>query len=145
MASQLLDKMKTIVINGKEAILGRMGSYAAKELLKGNTVFIINSEDVIISGKRGLIVERIKEKRRMGSGGSLKGPKIIRQSDRLLKRMIRGMLPWDRTKGREAYKRLRCYIKNGDLSDEQIKDAKEFNHKKPLKYTTVKEVSRLLK
>ncbi len=145
MDSQLLNKMKTIIIDGKGLILGRIGSYAAKELLKGNTIFIINSEDVIISGKKELIVERIKEKRRMGSGGSLKGPKIIRQSDRLLKRMIRGMLPWDRTKGREAYKRLRCYVKNGEFNEEQLKNVKKFEHKKPLKYTTIKEVSRLLK
>jgi len=137
--------MKKIIINGENAILGRLGSYAAKELLKGNTVSIINSESVMISGKKALIVERIKEKRRMGQGGSIKGPKYIRQSDRLLKRMIRGMLPWDKPKGREAHKRLRCYIKNGDLSEDQIKEAKVFNHRKPQKYTIMKEVSEALK
>ena len=136
--------MKTIVLNGKEAILGRLGSYAAKELLKGNSVLIINSEEVIISGKKQLIVEKIKTKRKMGSGGSLKGPTYIRQSDRLLKRMIRGMLPWDRPKGRAAYKRLLCYVKNGNLTDEQLKNVIEFKHQKPLKYTTIKEVVRQL-
>jgi large subunit ribosomal protein L13 len=137
--------MKTIVVDGKDAILGRLGSFVAKELLKGNTVFVINSESVVISGKKALIVERIKEKRRMGSGGSIKGPKYIRQSDRLLKRMIRGMLPWDRTKGREAHKRLRCYVKNGDLTEEQLKTAQKFEHRAPLKYTTLKEVTEALK
>ena len=137
--------MKNIILNGENAILGRLGSNAAKELLKGNTVSIINSELVVISGKKALIVERIKEKRRMGQGGSIKGPKYIRKSDRLLKRMIRGMLPWDKPKGREAYKRLKCYIKNGDLSEDQIKASKKFDHKKPQKYTTMKEVSEALK
>lgn len=137
--------MSKIIIDGKEAILGRLGSYVAKELLKGNSVIVINSEEVIISGKRELIVERIKEKRRMGSGGSLKGPTYIRKSDRLLKRMIRGMLPWDRTKGREAYKRLICYTGKGNLKESELKDIKTFEYKKPMKYVTMKEIVRLLK
>jgi large subunit ribosomal protein L13 len=102
--------MKKIIIDGENAVLGRLGSYAAKELLKGNSVEIINSEKVIISGSKDNFVERIKKLRRMGSGGSMKGPRYIRKSDRLLKRIIRGMLPWDRQKGRDAYKRLKCYI-----------------------------------
>ncbi len=134
--------MEHILVDGKGAILGRLGSYVAKELLKGNQISVINSEEVVISGKRNAIVERINEKRRMGRGGSLKGPTYIRQSDRLLKRMIRGMLPWDRTKGREAYKRLKCYIGEEKIETDQTKT---FDHNRPLKFTTMKEVVRGLK
>lgn len=137
--------MKQIVVNVENAILGRAGSYIAKELLKGNSVFVINSEKIMISGEKSIIVNRILQKRRMGNGGSLNGPLYIRQSDRLLKRMLRGMLPWDKPKGRNAYKRLRCYIGNGDLTDEQLKNVFNLQNNKPSKYTTMKEVVEALR
>ena len=137
--------MKSIVIDGKGCVLGRLGSYAAKELLKGNSVSIINAESVIVSGKKEIVAEKIKKKRAMGGGGSLKGPKYLRQEDRLLKRMIRGMLPWEKSKGREAFKRLRCYKGNGDYKEESLKDVKKLNHPKPMKYATMTEVVGVLK
>jgi len=137
--------MKTIIYSGDGAILGRLGTEVAKDLLKGHSVNVIHSEKVIISGKKDLIVEEVKQKRKMGSGGSMKGPKFIKQSDRLLKRMIRGMLPWEKTKGREAYKRLKCFVGDGKLSDEELKGVKKLSHKKPLKYTTISEIVGALK
>jgi large subunit ribosomal protein L13 len=136
--------MKTVIFNGKNAVLGRLGAQVSKELLKGNSVLVINSEQVVTSGKKEQIVER-KQKRRMGAGGSLKGPTYIRQSDRLLKRMIRGMLPWEKTKGREAYKRLKCFVGNGDLSEDELKEVKEIKVSKPQKVVTMKEIVGALK
>ncbi|MGK0208782.1 MAG: large subunit ribosomal protein L13 [Patescibacteria group bacterium] len=136
--------MKTFIYDGNGAVMGRLASQVAKDLLKGNEVFVVNSEAVVISGKKELIVERILEKRRMGSGGSLKGPTYIRQSDRLLKRMIRGMLPWDRTKGREAYKRLRCFVGNGELTQEQAKNATKLDHNIPEKHVSMHDIVRSL-
>ncbi|MFA5484642.1 MAG: 50S ribosomal protein L13 [Candidatus Pacearchaeota archaeon] len=132
--------MVKIIVNGKDAILGRMGSYVSKELLKGNSIDIINSEEVVISGKKEYMIEKIKRKRRMGQGSSLKGPRYIRREDMLLKRMIRGMLPWDRQKGRDAYKRLRCYIGDNNLTEEQKKKTKNFEHHLPLNHYKLKEV-----
>jgi large subunit ribosomal protein L13 len=136
--------MAKIIVDGKDAILGRLGSFVAKELLKGNSVDVINSEEVIISGSKEFVVKKIQLKRDMGRGSSLKGPKYIRQADRLLKRMIRGMLPWDRAKGREAHKRLRCYIGEGEVKKED-QEVKKMDHKRPIRYSTIKEVARALK
>jgi large subunit ribosomal protein L13 len=61
-----------------------------------------------------------------------------------MKRMIRGMLPWDRTRGREAYKRLRCYLGNGDLTEEEVKLAKSIEVKMPIKYIQLKELGELI-
>ena len=55
------------------------------------------------------------------------------------------MLPWDRTKGREAYKKLRCYVGSGSLDEKMLANPKKFNHKKPFKYTTMKEVVEALR
>lgn len=137
--------MKTIIYDGNNAILGRLGTNVAKDLLKGNKVYVINSENVIVSGSKEYIVDKIKRKRKMGSGGSLKGPTYIRQTDRLLKRMIRGMLPWDKPKGREAYKRLRCFNGNGNLIENELKEIKSFKSTKPFKYVSMKEIVEALK
>jgi len=123
-----------IVYDGDGARVGRIGSVVAKELLKGKEVFVINSENAVVSGSKKRIIEKIQAKRAMGRGGSMKGPKISKLSDRLLKRMIRGMLPWDRTRGREAFKRLRCFVGNGGLKEEDLKEVKKFNSKMPLKF-----------
>ena len=137
--------MARIIVEGENAILGRLGTFVAKELLKGNEVVVVNSEKVIVSGKKEVVVEKIRQKQQMGRGGSMKGPKYPKVADRLLKRMIRGMLPWDRTKGREAYKRLRCFIGPGNLKEEELKNAKKLNHKKLYKSATMAEIVQRLK
>ncbi|MFH0712216.1 MAG: 50S ribosomal protein L13 [archaeon] len=137
--------MIKIIYDGEGCVFGRLASVVAKDLLKGDFVDVINCERVVISGDKKLFVEKILAKRRMGSGGSLKGPKYIRQSDRLVKRMIRGMLPWDRARGRGAFKRLRCYVGDGGLKDEDLKNIVKLSHKKPMKYFAIKEAMELLK
>jgi len=136
--------MEKIIIDARGAIFGRMASYVSRELLKGKSVDIFNCGEIIISGSKNVVVEKINAKRRMGSGGSMKGPKYILQEDLLIKRMIRGMLPWDRPRGRDAYRRLRCYV--GDV-EEKSKENKvvTFEHKKPLKYSTIKKIVVALK
>ena len=98
------------VIDGKNAVMGRLASYAAKEALKGEEVVILNCQDVIITGTRSNILSKFqKERGKMGHG--MRGPKHIKTSERMVKRVIRGMLPghkWGR--GREAYARIKCYV-----------------------------------
>ena len=136
-----------VYFDAEGAIVGRLGSYAAKELLKGKEVVIINSEKAIISGDRTVIVGQIRNVRKMGEGSSsMKGPKISRSPDRLLKRMIRGMMPRKKARGREAYKRLRCYVGLGigKVKQEDLKLIKKIEYKKPIKSSTIKEIAKLL-
>jgi len=133
--------MAKLIYDGKDAVFGRLASVAAKELLKGNFVDIINCDDIIISGDKKILAKKILAKREMGSGGSMKGPKYPRVADRLVKRMIRGMLPRDRERGREAFKRLKCYVG----SPEDVKDVIKLEYKKPMKFSTIKEIVGLLK
>ena len=135
-----------IVYDGEDVIFGRLASKVAKDLLKGNSVDVLNCEKIIVSGDKKLLVKKILARREMGSGGSMKGPKYPRVADRLVKRMIRGMLPWDRMKGREAFRNLRVYtsdVKNQEsgINGEVVK----LNHKKPMKFSSVAEIVRLLK
>ena len=125
------------------AILGRLGSIVCRELLKGKEVVVINAEKVIISGNRDGILSEILWWKDLGGKG-LKGPRVSKVADRLMKRMIRGMLPWNRTRGREAYDRLRCYIGNGPLKQEELKHVKKIEIKKPLNFVVLGDICKSL-
>ncbi|HUW43395.1 MAG TPA: 50S ribosomal protein L13 [Bacillota bacterium] len=98
------------IIDGKNAVLGRLASYVAKEALKGEEIVILNSDKVIITGNRKNIEEHFEEKRsKIGSGQ--KGPKVSRNTERIVKRAIRGMLPnFRKGRGKIAYRKIKCYV-----------------------------------
>jgi large subunit ribosomal protein L13 len=98
-----------IVIDGKNATMGRLASYVAKQALKGEEIAIINCKEIIITGNKQNILKELLEKRgRVGSGQ--KGPKVSRDPEKMIKRVIRGMLPNHREgRGKEALKRIKCY------------------------------------
>ena len=97
------------IIDGKNAILGRLASYSAKEALKGEEISIVNCGQIVITGNRRDILEEFESKRKR-VGSTQKGPKVSRQSEKIVKRMIRGMLPnYRKGRGREALNRIKCY------------------------------------
>jgi large subunit ribosomal protein L13 len=96
------------VIDGEGLILGRMASEVAKRLLEGETIDIVNAEKVVVSGNRHMILQR--EEEFLNVGGFQRGPVHYRQPHRIVRRTIRGMLPYRKSHGREAYRRLRVYI-----------------------------------
>ena len=137
--------MNKLIFDGEGAVFGRLASSAAKDLLNGDSVDVINCEGIIVSGDKKLFAKKILTKGEMGRGGSLKGPKYPRVADKLVKRMIRGMLPRTKARGREAFKRLKCYEGNGPFEAEDLKDARSFEHQKPMEYSTIKEIVEILK
>jgi large subunit ribosomal protein L13 len=98
----------SIIIDGKGLILGRMASIVAKRLLQGESIIILNAEKAAISGKRLQIVKDTKTFLEVGH--PRKGPLHPRRPDRVVRRTIRGMLPYRKPKGKQAYKRLRVYL-----------------------------------
>ena len=97
------------IIDGNDAVLGRLASYAAKESLKGEEIAIVNCSEIIITGNRKRIEEEFLEKRsRFGS--SQKGPIHSRKTEKIVKRTIRGMLPnYREGRGRETWKKIKYY------------------------------------
>jgi len=100
--------MSGIIINAENAVLGRLASYVAKQALLGKKIVIVNSEKAIVIGNEKNIVGRYKEKRARGGYGA--GPLYPTTSERILKRTIRNMLPYKKERGREALKRVKCFI-----------------------------------
>jgi large subunit ribosomal protein L13 len=98
------------IIDGNDAILGRLASFVAKNALEGEEMVVLNCEKVVITGNEKRIKEDFAEKRsKVGSGQ--KGPKVSRLNERIVKRAIRGMLPNHRKgRGKEALKKITCYV-----------------------------------
>ena len=108
---QTMSKENVIIIDATNLILGRLASNVAKRLLSGENVVIVNSEKAIISGNKRSIIEDYKKRlHRKSIVAPWEGPFQPRRPDMLLKRTVRGMLPYKAPKGRMAYKRLRVFI-----------------------------------
>jgi large subunit ribosomal protein L13 len=103
-----MDAENAVVIDAEGLILGRMASSIAKRLLQGETVTIINAEKAAISGKRKSRVAEAKTFLEVGH--PRRGPYHPRRPDRIVRRTIRGMLPWKKPKGQQAYKRLKVFL-----------------------------------
>jgi len=130
------------IIDANGATLGRLSTNTAKRLLKGEEIAIVNSEKAIISGKKRMIKEKYKQKREVGT--YRKGPFFPRTPDKIVKRTVRGMIPYQKPHGRAAFKRLKCYVGVPKEFDgkkfENIKDAE----KQPVDFITIEELSRFL-
>ena len=132
----------SIIIDADGAVLGRMCTQIAKRLLNGEEISIINSEKAIISGKKSSIKKQYEQKRELGT--YRKGPFFPRMPDRMVKRTVRGMIPYQTSHGRAAFKRLKCYMGIPKEFEgkpfEKIKDAEKF----PVEFITLGELSRSL-
>ncbi|RMF89480.1 MAG: 50S ribosomal protein L13 [Methanobacteriota archaeon] len=139
------------LIDASNLIMGRLASHAAKELLKGEKVIIINAEKCIISGSRESIFEKYAHRVERSSVINPRrfGPKYPRRPDGILRRAVRGMLPWRTTTGKRAYRNLRVYIgepeeiKGMELEKMSLPDAGAEKLKIP-RYVRLGDVSRHL-
>jgi large subunit ribosomal protein L13 len=96
------------VVNGEGLILGRMCSKVAKRLLNGEQIVVVNAEKIIISGKKKSKVAEAHKFLEVGAPD--RGPFHSRRPDRIVRKTVRGMVPWRQAKGKLAYKRLKVYL-----------------------------------
>ena len=126
----------TYVYDADGLVLGRLASTVANLLLKstraGNSdqVVIINAEKAVVSGKSTSVFATYQAKYELNH--ARKGPFFPRMPDMILKRTVRGMLPYqEKSSGRRALRNLRVEIGcpshlSGDLPEghEQGDDSK---------------------
>lgn len=128
------------IIDGTNSALGRVGSYAAKEGLKGEEVAVINCEKIIITGNKENIKENYLQRRRRV--GTLQvGPKHSTSTEKIVKRTIRGMLPkhkWGR--GKDILKKIKCY--KGVPKEFEGKENIKLEDKTKIKHISVAEISK---
>lgn len=130
------------VIDADGLILGRMASKVAKRLLNGEEIIIVNAEKAVLSGKRKNKLMEAKEFLKVGYPE--KGPFHHRRPDMIVRRTVRGMLPYKQPKGKQAYKRLKVFIGNPEeLKDKKTETIMEAQAKKlPCPYFTLGEFAK---
>lgn len=132
-----------VVIDADGHVLGRLSSNVAQRIMSGEDVTIVNAEKALITGERDSILSDYKQKKDRGK--IRKGPYYPRRADLILKRTVRGMIPFDKSRGREAYRRLKVFVgipqeyKSKEM--ERIEKAMQVNTSK---YITLGEVSSFL-
>ncbi|MEA3430038.1 MAG: 50S ribosomal protein L13 [Nanoarchaeota archaeon] len=134
-----------MIIDATDLIVGRLATKAAKAALLGEKVDVINCESAILSGTRQSVLAKYRRKRELGI--PLKGPYFPRLPDRFVRRIIRGMLPYKRARGSEAFKRVMCHVgvpvQFRDKKTETFKDA-NVGKLPTLKYVKVLEICKYL-
>ena len=98
-----------LVVDGRGAILGRVASQVAERALDGERIAVVNAEALVVTGDDDDVVAKYKKRTELGSD---RGPYYPKRPDRIAKRAIRGMLPYKRQRGREAFERVRVYLGN---------------------------------
>ncbi len=112
------------LVDGKGKILGRVSSSVAKRLLEGDSVYIVNAESMLMSGHSKDIVAKYKRLYELKDKANPEhSPYWSRRPDIFVKRIVRGMLPYKKAKGKDAYKRLKVYIG----FPEELKKVKEYD------------------
>ncbi len=96
------------IIDASGLLLGRMASIVAKRSLDGEEIAIVNAEKAIVSGSRARVLGHFDMKRKRGSREG--GPFYPRRPDHIVKRTIRGMLPYKRERGIAAFKNIKVYV-----------------------------------
>jgi len=133
------------VIDANGLIMGRLASNVAKMLLSGEEVSIVNAERAVISGSKVTTFEEYDEIRNMGTREF--GPYFPRRPDRILKRTVRGMLPYKRARGKDAMARFKVYVgipyEFQDAEFVSVEGA-EMTRLSSNKYVTIGDVSRKL-
>jgi large subunit ribosomal protein L13 len=136
--------LTTKIFDAENMVAGRLASKVAKTILLGDTAIIVNAEKAIITGDRYSVITAFKKKHNIRTSyNPRKGPNHQRRPDKLLRKIIRGMLPWPTPRGKAAFKRVRVYIGVPEQYADAEKIVLENSAYKSLKrkYITIEELS----
>lgn len=135
--------MSQTVVNAENKVLGRLATEIAEKARDGEEVVVVNSEKAVISGDE----EQVKEdyKRKYDRGTRHDGPYFPKSPSRILKRTVRGMIPYRKPEGREAFDRVKTYIGVPEqYEDYEEVDVKEGDDLQYRNYVKLGEVSQFI-
>ena len=135
-----------LIIDGKNCVLGRMSATIAKELIKGETVRIINAEKIIITGSPKATISKYKQRLKLHDPAKPeKSRKTPRRPDLFVKKIVRGMIPYKTSNGLAAYRRLMVYMGvPKEFEGKSIKLAESKSITTDYKYITIDELCKNL-
>jgi large subunit ribosomal protein L13 len=133
-----------MIIDGKDSVLGRLATFAAKSALEGEKVEIVNADDIVIIGNKNSILKKYLERRRIGTMS--KGPFFPRDTKGIVRRAIRGMLKNKRYHGREAFKNVKVFEGLPDeLKEKEMVQVAKIRVDRPIHRVKIGELANILK
>jgi len=103
-------RSKSILIDARAHLLGRLAATVAKSLLQGQNIVVVRCEEINMSGSfyRNKLKYLSFLRKRMNTNPG-RGPFHLRAPAAIFKRTVRGMLPHKLPRGQEALHRLKCF------------------------------------
>lgn len=135
-----------MIINAEGLVAGRLASKVAKETIKGETVVIVNASKVILVGKETAILPKFKQRvEAKVKSNPHYGPKYDRIPSKMLRKMIKGMLPNKKRTSERLLKQIKVYNevpKNFNLDKVETLEKLKFNQRN--ESMTLEEVAKKL-
>ncbi len=86
--------MIMMIVNAEKMVAGRLSSKIAKALINGETITIVNAENaVLVGGKEDLLKKFTARVDAAVHSNPHYGPKYDRIPSKMLRKMVKGMLP----------------------------------------------------
>ncbi|WP_459195056.1 50S ribosomal protein L13 [Halosimplex sp. J119] len=130
-----------VVVDARDCILGRVASQVAERAMDGERVAVVNAEAAVITGGEDDIMETFEKRREIGSD---RGPAYPKRPDGILKRSIRGMVPYKTTRGREAFENVRVYMGNPYDEDGEVLEGTSLDRLSNIRFVSLGDVSEAL-
>jgi large subunit ribosomal protein L13 len=130
-----------VVVDARDCIVGRVASQVAQRALDGDTVAVVNAEDAVITGNEEDTMETYRTRAGLGSDS---GPYYPRRPDGIFKRAVRGMIPYKKPRGREAFENVRVYVGNPYDEDGEVLEGTSLNRLSNIKFVSLGDVSEQL-
>ena len=130
-----------VVVDARDCILGRVASQVAERALAGERVAVVNAEQAVVTGREEDVKGTFQQRRELGSD---RGPAYPRRPDRILKRSIRGMLPYKKPRGREALENVRVYVGNPNDADAEVLPDTSLDRLSNIRFVSLGDVSESL-
>ncbi|MCL9812956.1 50S ribosomal protein L13 [Natranaeroarchaeum aerophilus] len=127
-----------VVVDARDCILGRVASKVAQQALDGERIAVVNAEDAVITGSEDDVMSTFEKRAELGSD---RGPYYPKRPDMIFKRSIRGMLPYKKDRGREAFENVRVYVGNPYDEDGEILEGTSLDRLSNIKFLQLGEIS----
>ena len=127
-----------VVVDARDCILGRVASEVAQKVLDGERVAVVNAEDAVITGNAEDTMSTYRKRAEVGSD---RGPYYPKRPDRIFKRSIRGMVPYKKEHGREAFENVRVYVGNPYDEDGEVLEGTSLDRLSNIKFISLGEIS----
>lgn len=101
---------KPIIVDCRGHLLGRLASILAKQLLNGQAIVAVRTEEINISGSHFRNKLKFFDKlRKHHNTNPKRGPFHFRAPSRILYHTVRGMIPHKTFRGKQALQRLKVF------------------------------------